>query len=134
MIFKRKSRKDGFSLIEVLLTIVLLAFALLALNSVFIYGFHLLTRTKQVGLATQCVQEEIELIRTMSYDDILNLGTSFTHDNLSLLQDGSGTLALEDSEGDDIKKLTVSATWTYRGRQMRKDLATFITREGVDKK
>lgn len=129
---KRKNR--GFSLVEVLLTIMILAVALTALLSIFIYGLHLLSRMNQVAFATQCVQEEAEVIRTMAYDDILNLGTSFTHDNLSLLENSQGILTLEDSEGADIKKLTVSVTWTYRGRDLRKDIATFITREGIDKK
>ena len=129
---KRKNR--GFTLVEVLLTIMILAVALTALLSIFIYGLHLLSRMNQVAFATQCVQEEAEVIRTMAYDDILNLGTSFTHDNLSLLENSQGILTLEDSEGADIKKLTVSVIWTYRGRDLRKDIATFITREGIDKK
>lgn len=134
MMFKRRKREGGFSLIEILLTIMIITVALTALLSIFIYGFQLLTKMKQVALATQCVQEEIELIRTMSFDDILNLGTSFTHGNISLLENGSGTLTLEGSEGDDIRKLTVSVTWNHGGREMQKDMVTYITREGINKR
>ena len=130
----KKTREDGFSLLEVLLTTMIMAVALVALLSIFIYGFHLLMKMNQVALAIQCVQEETELIRTKTYDEILSLGSSFTHDNLSLLDNGTGILALESSEGDDIKKLTVSVTWDFKGNQMRKDIATFITREGVNRK
>ena len=131
---QRKENKKGFSLIEVLLTIMILAVALTALLSIFVYGFHLLSRMNQVALATQAVQEETEYIRTLSYDDILNLGSTFTHENLSRLENGQGLISIEDSEGPDIKKLTVSVVWTYRGRQLRKDIATYITREGIDKR
>lgn len=134
MMFKRKKREGGFSLIEVILTIMIITVALTALLSIFIYGFRILTKMKQVALATQCIQEEIELIRAMSYDDILNLGTTFTHDNLLLLDNGSGLLALEDSEGSDIKKLTVSVTWNWGEMEMQKDIVTYITREGINKK
>jgi hypothetical protein len=41
---------------------------------------------------------------------------------------------LESSVGNDIKKLTVSVTWTYRGQTLRKDIVTLITKLGVNKK
>ena len=131
---KAKKQEQGFTLVEVLLTIMILAVALTALLSVFIYGFHLLSRMNQVSLATQAVQEEAEYVRTLSYDDILTLGSSFTHENLSELENGQGTLTLEDSEGEDIKKLSVSVSWTYRGRSLQKDVVTYVTREGVNKR
>lgn len=131
---KRKNREDGFTFIEVLVTIAILAMVLMAILSSFIYGFNVLSRMKQKTVATQCIQEELELIRNMAYDDIANLGSTFTNDNLSLLENSSGILNVEDSAGDDIKKLTVSVVWTYRGNQMREDIVTFVTRKGINKR
>ncbi|MFQ6068945.1 MAG: prepilin-type N-terminal cleavage/methylation domain-containing protein [Candidatus Aminicenantales bacterium] len=131
---EKRAKKKGFTLVEVLLTVMILAVALTALLTVFVYGFHLLSRMNQIALATQAVQEETEYIRTLPYDDILNLGSSFEHENLSQLENGQGLITLEDSVGPDIKKLTVSVVWTYRGRQLRKDITTYITREGIDRK
>lgn len=106
----------------------------MTLISVFIYGFNVIYKTKQLTLATQIAQEEIELIRNMNFDDILILNSSYSHDSLSELVNGTGTLSLQDGPGTDIKKLTVSVTWDYRGTSLRKDVVTFITREGVNKK
>ncbi len=131
---KRKRKEEGFTLVEVLVTIVVVAVALMALLSVFIYGFNLLSRMKQTAIATQCAQEELENIRNLTFDEIIALGPSFTNDSLTLLENSSGVRTIEDSVGDDIKKLTISVFWTYRGQNMRKDIVTYITREGINKK
>ena len=89
---------------------------------------------KRTAIATQSIQEELELIRNMSFNDILTLDSSFTNESLSLLEDSSGAVNVEDSLGDDIKKLTVSVFWSYRDMQMRKDVVTFITRKGINRK
>lgn len=129
-----RSSKKGFSLIEVLIAVFILGIVSLTLISVFIYGFNVIYKTKQLTLATQIAQEEVELIRNMNFDDILTLDSSYGHDSLSELVNGTGTLSLQDGPGTDIKKLTVSVTWDYRGTSLRKDVVTFITREGVNKK
>jgi len=130
----RRKKEGGFSLIEVLVAMVILGVMLMTLISVFLYGFNSISRTKQLALATQICQEQVEKIRNMSFDAILALGTTFTNDKLASLTGGQGTQAVETSVGGDIKKLTVSVLWTYRGRSLRKDIATFVTRLGVDKK
>ena len=134
MAIKGKNREDGFTLIEVLVTIMILAVVLIALFSCFIYGFTVISRVRQASIATQCLQEELELIRNMPFDDILSLDSSFTNESLPLLEDSSGILSLEDSGGNDIKKLTVSVIWSYKGRQIRRDIVTFVTRKGINKR
>jgi len=131
---KRKKREEGLTYIEVLVTMVILGVVLIALLSCFLHGFNVLSRMRQTAIATQSIQEELELIRNMSFNDILTLDSSFTNESLSLLEDGTGAVNVEDSLGDDIKKLTVSVFWSYRDMQMRKDVVTFITRKGINRK
>jgi len=132
--FKKEFRNDGFTLIEVLITMLILTVVLTALLSCFIQGFDILTRMKQMTIATQSIQKELESIRSMHYSDILSLDDTFTNDNLTYLENSSGIIDLEDSVGSEIKKLTVSLTWTYRGRQMRKEVVTYVTKKGINKK
>ncbi len=134
MAIKRKKREDGFTFIEVLVTMLILGVVLIALLSCFIYGFNTISRMRQTAIVTQCIQEELELIRNMPFNNILGLDSSFTNESLSLLEDSSGILSLEDSGGDDIKKLTVSVIWSYNGRQLRRDIVTFVTRKGINKR
>lgn len=131
---ERKDREDGFTFIEVLVTILILAVVLIALLTCFLHGFNVISRMRQMAIATQSIQEELELIRNMPFNDILSLDNSFTNESLSVLKDSSGILSVEDSAGAEIKKLTVSVLWTHRGRQMRKDVVTFVTRKGINKK
>lgn len=131
---KRKKREEGLTYIEVLVTMVILAVVLIALLSCFLHGFNVLSRMRQMAIATQSIQEELELIRNMSFNDILTLDSSFTNESLSLLEDSTGAVNVEDSLGDDIKKLTVSVFWSYRDKQMRKDVVTFITKKGINRK
>jgi prepilin-type N-terminal cleavage/methylation domain-containing protein len=135
MMFKRKSKKEGFTLIEVLITILVLTVVLVAVLSTFIYGFNILARMKQTVIATQCAQEKLEHVRNLTFDEVLVIESTFTHEHFSLLEDGTGVISLEDTSlGDDIKKLTVSVLWTFRGNPMQKDIVTYITREGINKK
>ena len=135
-----KKKEEGFTLIEVLVTMMILSGVLTALLSCFIYGLNIISRMKQTAIATQIIQEQLEDIRDKTYDEILSLGSSFTNARLDQLgntsgcSEASGGVAIESSEGDDIKKITVTVQWTYRGRAQREDLVTFITREGINKK
>ncbi len=131
---KRREKEKGFTLVEVLITILLFTVVLTAILSCFIQGFDILMRMKQMTIATQSIQKELELIRNMHYNDILTMDSSFTNDNFSFLENSSGIINLEDSVGDEIKKLTVSVAWTYRGRQMRKEVVTYVTKKGINKK
>lgn len=130
----RRKKDEGFSLIEVLIAMTILGIMSMTLIAVLVHGFNLLSRTKQINLATQVCQEQVELIRNKPFDSILNLGTTYTNDKLTSLPDGQGAQALESSVGADIRKLTVSVSWSFRGQTMRKDVVTLITRSGIDKK
>ncbi|MCK4647018.1 MAG: type II secretion system protein [Candidatus Aminicenantes bacterium] len=137
---REKKKEEGFTLIEVLVTMVILSGVLTALLSCFIYGLSIISRMKQTAIATQIIQEQLEDIRDKTYDEIVSLGTSFENTRLDQLstqsgcEEASGGVVVESSEGDDIKKITVTVQWTYRGRAQREDLVTFITREGINKK
>ena len=130
----KQLKKGGFTLIEVMITILLLTVVMSAILSCFVQGFDILMRMKQMTVATQGIQKELELVRTMHYSDILSMDDSFTNDSFSYLDNSSGIINLEDSVGAEIKKLTVSVTWTYRGRQMRKEIVTYVTKKGINKK
>lgn len=139
----------GFSLIEVLITIFILAVVCITLISVFIYGFNLLAKTKQVALVTHVAQFEVEEYRNMPFATITN-GTTpvslstynadydflFRDDgeNTPYLMNGQETITVEDGLDADIKKLTITITWDYRSRQMRRDVVTYISKDGINRR
>lgn len=137
--------KRGFSLIEVLITIFILAVVVITLISVFIYGFNLLSKTKQVALATHVAQLEVEEYRNMAFDNITNTAETtvfikedfpflFRDDDSAYLLNGQESITIEDGPDANIKKLTVTIMWDYRGQQMRRDVVTYISKNGINRR
>ncbi len=153
----------GVSLVEVLITIFILAVVCITLISVFIYGFNLLAKTKQTTLATQVAQFEAERYRNMEFDSVpIQSATTWTFVNLygndadspykflfnssdeAYLRNGRETITIQDGSAINmdwkIKKLTVTIEWDYRdrtiasGNPMRKDLVTYISNTGVNRR
>ena len=77
-------------------------------------------------MATQIAHEEMELIRNKKFDDILILGSTFTHDLFSGLNNGEGAVIIQDGPGSDIKKITIRVSWEYRGVNRLKNIVTYI--------
>ncbi len=127
-------RRRGFSLIEVMIAMVILGIILMTLISVFIYGYNVISKSKQLAIATQVCQAEIERIRGLTFESLSGLSSTFSDPKLTSLINGQGVRVVGTGAGADMKKLTVSVSWTFRGQPLRKDVVTFITREGVNRK
>ena len=131
--FGRSSSNSGLSFIEMLIAILLLQIVLLSLGSVLMYGFNMLTKMKEINLATQIAQEEMEIIRNMSFDEVSNLDSRFLHDRIFRLEYGQGHIVLDKSLGPDIIKVTVKVTWFYRREGLSKEIVTYVTRRGINR-
>ena len=142
---RSRGPRAGFSLIEVLIVTLVLAVVVVMMGSVFIYGFNILSKTKQVNLATQVAQLEVERFRNRDFDTITDgtATTTFTQadfpflfrDNgVSHLRNGQETITVQPGSDADIKRLTVTITWDLRGREMRQDVVTYSTRDGINRR
>lgn len=133
IISKKKSNVSGLSFVEVLVTMVIMQVVLLSMLSMITFGANLLMKMEQTTIASQSIHKKIEQIRNTSFEEILSLDDTFTDEDLTHLNNAQGYVFLDDSVGQDIKKLTVSIHWTFRGRPMIKQVVTFITRGGINK-
>ncbi|MFP4081457.1 MAG: prepilin-type N-terminal cleavage/methylation domain-containing protein [Candidatus Aminicenantes bacterium] len=136
-----RKNNQGFTIMEVLVTMFILAVVLIMLIGFFVYGYNVFSRTRQVAFAAQIAKQQVELIRNMAFEDILALPSSsnFNHPHLDhpVLENGTGSYTIEDIPEDNqdlIKKLTVTITWDYGGRQMKKSVVTYITKEGINRR
>lgn len=144
------SRRRGFSLVEVLVVIFLLAVVVITLINIFTYGFGLTRKAEETALATHAAQLEVETYRDMPFAQISALGEAtttktltqaeypflFRPDGTPYLRNGQMTTTLGSGAAgamghENIIKLTVIITWEFRNRTIRKDIVTYITENGI---
>ena len=143
---RAQARSKGFSMIEVLVVTTMLAIVSLSLIGVFAYGFKLVSRTKQVTMATQVAQVQVERLRNTNYDAIpVVTGTPtalaatdypflFTSDGTCFLNNAQETVSVTPGIDERLKRLDVTITWNYQGQSMRKDLVTYIAKDGINRR
>lgn len=136
----------GFSMVEVLVVTTMLAIVSLSLIGVFAYGFKLVSKTKEVAMATQVAQVQVERIRNTDYDAIpiapgsptaltsTDFPFLFTEDGVCHLENGRETVTVAQGIDENLKRLDISITWNFQGLPMRKDVVTYIAKDGISRR
>ena len=112
----------GFTLIEVMLATVILVVGLVGLLGTFIMCFNANETAKNVTVAGNAAQRQIETIRNYSFTNISNTGTDtppgFKNTTFTVAGmpagDSAGYVNIDDSNPDLIK-VFVSVSWRQKG-------------------
>ncbi len=124
----------GFTLVETLLASFIMAIGLFAVATAIYSQFFSLNQNREKAIATLAAQEEIERIRGMPFNTVMNLPSSFTTDGFTYLNNPTGTVTISDSYGNKIKKISVTVTWnSLTGQALQKSLVTLVTENGINK-
>lgn len=130
--------RQGFSMIEVLLAIVLVTVGLTAVSYVMAVGMGLSVDTRDTNLAYQAANEQIERLRRTSFASIpICTDAVFSVPALSQLTNAQGVMTVQLYQGQsDLKHVTVRVRWTRRGpgRDQSVQLVTLICRRGLNEK
>ncbi len=70
------SNQEGFTLVEVIVSLLLLAITFSAAFGSYFLGMRILEESRQEVRATQIIQSELEAMRTMTWNDLGDLVTS----------------------------------------------------------
>jgi prepilin-type N-terminal cleavage/methylation domain-containing protein len=89
MQFLKKIKKDGFSLIEVLIGIAIVAIALLGLAQIFTYSVMTNSRAERMSNATFLAQQQIDHHRNLTADELNTLTSGTNDEQLDVNLDGS---------------------------------------------
>jgi prepilin-type N-terminal cleavage/methylation domain-containing protein len=125
---RRKRNTGGFTLAEVLVASVIVAFLLLALLTSFIMGRFATQVAKHRAQATNVLRARVEFLKGLGYDAV-NLMSSVTVESgvpIDSVQGGvvaltgTRTTTITDVNADDVLELNVRLTWQelHLGRQI----------------
>jgi prepilin-type N-terminal cleavage/methylation domain-containing protein len=118
-------RERGFSFIEVILSIALLAFAMLGLAQLFLLGLANNARSDQISNAAFLAQQELDELRTLTADELTAMGASPVDQMIDVNTDGQYDFRR-------ITRLTPQALnwtvdiWVFGPSQANTDLTTLI--------
>lgn len=134
------SSNRGFTLVEALIASLIMAIGLFAMITTIYAQFAALSQNREYTIATLAAQEEIEIIRGMSFADILNLGSTFTTDGFIYLDSSSGALTVDNayspiSGADNVRRISATVSWnSIDGKPLRKTMATLMTKDGINRR
>ncbi len=111
--YKRISRRCGFSLIELMVTIVILGVGIAGVAAMFLYGYRAQLNAHYTILATAAANEVLEEMRSAGYNNVdsEHFPSAFT---VADVPRGVGTIAWEQfpaPTSTNMKRVTVEVSW-----------------------
>ena len=145
----RQQRIDqAFTLIEVMVSVGVIGVLLVSLYAGLTFGFAQIQVGREEERATQILSEKMEIVRLLSWDQVVNLPgyvpTNFTASysvvNPTNAPDGSlvytGTVSVtnapvSENYSNDLKMVQIALSWQSRGLTHQRKMTTFISRYGL---
>lgn len=123
MPIKRKFLR-GFTLIEIVISLAILAVGLLALLALFPVGFDAAKRSANITQAAIFAQQKMEEIKKDGFPETGTTKGNFTDDPRF-----SWTLNVIDVEPIGyLRKVTLTITWTHRNKERSEEFITYIAK------
>lgn len=129
-------RKNGFTLLEALTAMTILAFCAAALFASLYLGFNLVNDIRENIIASSIIQQKIEDLRKTFFASMPVYGeTSFTNSSLSKLHNSSAKVKVDQYSDANIIRAVVTVKWYSRlntSLEHTKRVMTLITRNGIN--
>jgi len=144
----RGSRNHAFTLIEVMVSVGVMGVLLVSLYAGLTFGFAQVQVSREEERATQILSEKMEVVRLLSWDQLVNLPgyvpTTFTASYSvsnptnapagSLIYSGTVLVTnapVSENYSNDLKMLQISLTWQSHGLAHNRTMTTFASRYGL---
>lgn len=130
---RRWPSKDGFSLVEVMVSVGILVMVIIGLLRLFVYCSVLAEHSGNVTTAVTEIQTQLEEIRNHNFDNIAtdyaSGGTPGNTFNLTNVN-GAGTITISTVGGSsELLQITIVANWQNKdGRSASATLASMIAK------
>lgn len=118
-------KKQGFSLIELLIACVLLTIGIVGLINAFSIGFSEKLQAKQYALAKNLAEEKLEEIRNLSYSAIVSEARS----SVSGFVDFDREVSVTDTEPivPGLKQVQIDVFWQAKGGEVSINLHSYVS-------
>lgn len=142
-----KESGNGFTLVDVVMSIALLGVMASGVFGSFRYGFFTLELARENQRATQILLEKVETLRLYSWDQIntpgfvpTNLPTEYYDPQGAIGAQGvayNGTVAVQNSVpfstsySGNMRQITVTLNWSTRNIPHTRSLTTYIAKDGL---
>ena len=119
--------RKGFTLLEVLLAVTLFATGVVMVTGLFSTGLISSVDPEMTGIAMALAEKKIEEIRNLNFD------TGIIPEAKAVVTDVPGITGFQRSvdvttPNTDLKQVTVSVYWSYKGSETTTSLITYISK------
>ena len=126
-----KIEQSGFTIVEILVTIIVSGIVIGAINSILINQVHLSQRNRDLVLANAYVEGKVESLRSVGFKGLVNGSTDITSELPSeLSQPRSGTVTVS-SFNDSTAKVDIALTYNDQGTNRTYSYTTYVGELGV---
>lgn len=128
------NQPEGFTLIEMLITIVVLGIAITAISMLYFDMQNVQTASRNLDLATRAAQTEIEVLRNNSYNSLTpGQNIDFTSSLPAQLSGGKSGTVVVSQPADGLRRVDVTVDYTDNGTAKSVELSSTIGVIGIGK-
>jgi len=140
--------REGFTLVEVMMAVAVMGVMLIGLYGGLGYGFKQIQLAREDERATQIMAERMEVVRLLSWDQLVNL-PGYVPTNFSASYSVAtptnapaaalmykGTVAvlnapLSEGYASNMRLIQITLTWQSEGLSHQRSMSTFVSRYGM---
>lgn len=127
-----RSNSNGFTLVELLITIILIGVVFTGLSSIFISIQEAQVQTGYLESATRAAQRQIESLRNTNYNNLTAGQTiNFTADLPATLPSNKSGNVVVSEPSPGIKRVDVTVSYSYGGKDRDVQLSSLIGVIGI---
>jgi Tfp pilus assembly protein PilV len=130
-----ENSRAGFSLLELTTALFILVVGIFGVFHLFFFGLDRMRTIDEAAIATQAVQNELEVLRTTPFSLLQDGARAFTSPNPALdqlhLADTKVTVSPTPDGTIGLKKIEISIRWiTENGRRAERSITTLAGEKG----